>query len=95
MTKLLLTLPLLVALVSCQQPLRSAQAQQSPQTVIRDSSGRTTGTVTTDSQGTSVFRDAGGRTTGTASPDSQGTTTFRNDRGTTTGTASSPFPRGR
>ena len=87
MTKLF-ALPLLVALVSCQAPLRtSAQAQQ---TVVRDSSGHTTGTATTDSQGTTVFRDAGGRTTGTASTDSQGTTVFRDDRGTTTGTAQSP-----
>lgn len=90
MTKFLSIAALLLALVSCQQPLRSAQAQQ---TVIRDLSGRTTGTATTDSQGTTVFRDAGGRTTGTASTDSQGTTVFRNDRGTTTGTAQSPFPR--
>jgi hypothetical protein len=34
-------------------------------TTFRDSSGRTTGTATTDSGGTTTFRDAGGRTTGT------------------------------
>lgn len=82
------TLILLVAVGSCELPLRTADAQQQ---VIRDASGRTTGTVTTDSQGTSVFRDASGRTTGTASTDSQGTTIFRNDRGVTTGTAQRPY----
>ena len=40
-----------------------AQAQQ---TTLRDGSGRITGTVTTDSNGTITFRDAGGRMTGTA-----------------------------
>jgi hypothetical protein len=73
--------------------IRPAASQQSPQTTFRDSRGSTTGTATTDSQGTSVFRDAGGRTTGTASTDSQGTTTFRDSGGRTTGTASGP--RGR
>ena len=46
MTKLILALAV-AALASCQQPLRSAQAQQSPQQVYRDASGRTLGTATT------------------------------------------------
>jgi uncharacterized SAM-binding protein YcdF (DUF218 family) len=58
------------------------------QTTVRDSSGRTVGTVSTDSQGTRTFRDASGRTTGTATRDSSGTTTFRDSQGRTTGTAS-------
>jgi hypothetical protein len=57
------------------------------QTTFRDASGRTTGTATTNSQGTKTFRDASGRTTGTATTNSQGTTTFRDASGRTTGTA--------
>ena len=59
--KLLAMFSLLVALAAV-----PALAQQSPQSTFRDAGGRTTGTATTDSQGTTVFRDAGGRTTGTA-----------------------------
>jgi YD repeat-containing protein len=62
----------------------------SAQTTFRDASGRTTGTVTTDSNGTKTFRDASGRTTGTATTNSNGTTTFRDASGRTTGTASTP-----
>jgi hypothetical protein len=62
-----------------------ARAQNS--TTFRDSSGRTTGTVTTDSNGTKTFRDASGRTTGTATTNSNGTTSFRDASGRTTGTA--------
>lgn len=79
-----------LAIASCQMPLRNATAQQSPQQTLRDASGRTIGTVTTDSQGTQVFRDAGGRTTGTSSIDSRGNTTFRDAGGRTTGTLSPP-----
>jgi YD repeat-containing protein len=64
-----------------------AQAQQ---TVIRDGSGRITGTVTTDSNGMQTFRDGRGRTTGISTTDSNGTTTFRDASGRTTGTASGP-----
>ena len=82
----------LVALSLATSPV---YGQQSPQTTFRDAGGRTTGTATTDSQGTTVFRDAGGRTTGTATHGNQGgagnTTTFRDAGGRTTGTASSPF----
>jgi lipopolysaccharide export system protein LptA len=63
---------------------------QAQQTVIRDGSGRITGTVTTDSNGTKTFRDGTGRTTGTATIDANGMTTFRDARGRTTGTASGP-----
>jgi hypothetical protein len=61
------------------------------QTTFRDASGRTTGTVTTDSYGTKTYRDSGGRTTGTATRGSQGTTTFRDAGGHTTGTAARPY----
>jgi hypothetical protein len=57
------------------------------QTVIRDSAGRTVGTVSRDSAGTETFRDSAGRTTGTATRDSGGTTTFRDNMGRVTGTA--------
>jgi YD repeat-containing protein len=66
----------------------AAMAQN--QTTFRDASGRTIGTVTTDSNGTKTFRDGSGRTTGTATTDSNGTTTFRDAGGRTTGTASRP-----
>jgi YD repeat-containing protein len=65
--------------------ITAASAQN--QTTFRDASGRTTGTVTTDSNGTKTFRDGSGRTTGTATTNSNGTTTFRNEKGQTTGTA--------
>lgn len=90
--RLSLTLAAVLLLTSCQAPLRSASAQQ---TVIRDAGGRTIGTATTDSQGTTTFRDARGSTTGTATPSDQGsagsTTTFRDSGGRTTGTASTPW----
>ena len=57
------------------------------QTTFRNEKGQTTGTVTTDSNGTKTFRDGSGRTTGTATTNSNGTTTFRNEKGQTTGTA--------
>jgi len=68
--------------------ITAASAQN--QTTFRGASGRTTGTVATDSNGTKTFRDAGGRTTGTATRDSNGTTTFRDAGGRTTGTATAP-----
>jgi hypothetical protein len=43
--------------------ITAASAQN--QTTFRDASGRTTGTVTTDSNGTTTFRDGAGRITGT------------------------------
>jgi YD repeat-containing protein len=67
-----------------------AAASAQNQTTFRDASGRTTGTVTTDSNGTKTFRDAAGRTTGTATIDANGMITFRDASGRTTGTASPP-----
>lgn len=64
-----------------------AHAQQ---TTVRDSSGRTVGTITTDSAGTRTFRDGSGNTPGTSTRDSAGTITFRDSSGRTTGTASGP-----
>ena len=64
-----------------------APAAAQNQTTFRNSQGQTTGTVTTDSNGTKTFRDGSGRTTGTATTNSNGTTTFRNSQGQTTGTA--------
>jgi hypothetical protein len=71
----------------------SFAAHAGEQQVIRDASGRTIGTATTNSQGTTVFRDAGGRTTGTASTTPGGFTTFRDSSGRTTGTTTIPSPR--
>jgi hypothetical protein len=68
--------------------ITAASAQN--QTTFRDASGRTTGTVTTDSNGIKTFRDASGRTTGTATTNVNSattTTTFRDGSGRTTGTA--------
>jgi YD repeat-containing protein len=62
----------------------------SAQTMFRDASGRITGTVSTDSNGTKTFRDGSGRTTGTATRDSNGTTTFRDAGGRTSGTITAP-----
>jgi len=81
MSAIALCVTILLALVT------AASAQQ---TTIRDGSGRITGTVTTDSNGTKTFRDSSGRTTGTATRDSNGTTTFRDAGGRTTGTATAP-----
>jgi YD repeat-containing protein len=67
-----------------------ATAASAQQTTFRDASGRITGTVSTDSNGTKTFRDGSGRTTGTATRDSNGTTTFRDASGRTTGTATAP-----
>jgi hypothetical protein len=70
--------------------LLSVFAHAGEQTRFYDNRGNSTGTATTDSQGTTVFRNDRGNTTGTASTDSQGTTVFRDDRGNVTGRASRP-----
>jgi hypothetical protein len=57
------------------------------QTTFRDSSGRQTGTASTNSNGVTTFRDATGRQTGTATTNGNGTTTFRDGSGRMTGTA--------
>jgi YD repeat-containing protein len=74
---------LTIALLLASTVLAAAQNQ----TTFRDASGRTTGTVSTDSNGTQTFRDSSGRMTGTATRDSNGTTTFRDSSGQMTGTA--------
>jgi uncharacterized protein YfaS (alpha-2-macroglobulin family) len=89
MTRLLFAAATLTALI----PATAAMAGE--QITLRDASGRTIGTATTDSQGTTTFRDAGGRMMGTASRSGQGTTTFRDAGGQTTGTASTPSGRPR
>ena len=73
--------------------LARAQQYSIPDTVVRDSMGRTTGTIATDSAGNQTFRDAQGRTTGTTSHDGGGTTTFRDSQGRTTGTMTRPSYR--
>jgi hypothetical protein len=57
----------LVTIVLMLAMIPAALAQQS---TFRDASGRITGTVSTDSNGTKTFRDSMGRTTGTATRDS-------------------------
>ena len=88
-----LALALLVALASCQVPLRNAEAQQSPQQTYRDAGGRTIGTATQSGNQT-IYRDSGGRTTGSATTDSQGNTVYRDAGGRTQGTLTAP-PRPR
>jgi YD repeat-containing protein len=78
MTKIILALAVVLA---------AGLPVQAQQTIIRDASGRITGTVTTDSNGQQTFRDGSGRTTGTANTDSNGTITFRDAGGRMTGTA--------
>jgi hypothetical protein len=72
-------------------------ASAEPQTRFRDASGRTTGTATRDSNGTTTFRDASGRTTGTATFSNHGsaggTTTLRDAGGRRT--ASTPWVPGK
>jgi YD repeat-containing protein len=70
--------------------LALATTASAQQTTFRDASGRITGYVSRDSNGTRTYRDGSGRTTGTATRDSKGTTTFRDATGRTTGTATAP-----
>jgi len=74
MTKILLALAL--ALLATEA---SAQSRQ-----YYDSSGKSLGRSSTDSQGTTTFYDAGGRITGRASK-SGDTTTVYDDRGRNVG----------
>ena len=88
-----------VAVVGVIAMITLARAQQYsiPDTVVRDSMGRTTGTISTDSAGNQTFRDASGVTTGTASHSFGGSagnvTTFRDAQGRTTGTVTRPSYR--
>ena len=62
---------------------------ESQQIRVYDAHGRSIGTATTDSQGTTTFRDSRGSTTGTASTSAgRGTTVFRDSRGRTIGRSS-------
>ena len=64
-----------------------ANAQESPQQVFRDASGRTIGTAARSGNQT-IFRDSRGATTGSATTDRTGNTVFRDSRGSTIGTSS-------
>jgi YD repeat-containing protein len=50
-----------------------------------DASGKSVGTSSTDSQGTTRFYNAAGKNVGTSSTDSQRTTTFYDSRGKVVG----------
>jgi hypothetical protein len=65
-------------------------ARGAEQTRLYGPDGRSVGTATTDSAGSTTFRDARGRTTGTSSTTSDGATTFRDPRGNVTGRAFTP-----
>ena len=76
-----------ITIVALTLAMITAASAQNP-TTFRDASGRTTGTVTTDSNGTKTFRDASGRTTGTDQPPTAtARRRYRNEKGQTTGTA--------
>ena len=55
-------------------------------TYYRDSSGRLTGSVTTDGNGKTVYRDGQGRIQRTVTTDRNGKTTFRDSSGRIVGT---------
>ena len=57
------------------------------QTHIYDSRGRSVGTATTDSQGSTRLRDERGRSVGTSSTTSNGTTNFFDARGNRVGSS--------
>jgi YD repeat-containing protein len=64
----------------------AAQTQQR----VYDSAGRSVGTRSTDSAGTTRYYDAQGRSLGTSSTDSQGTTRLYDARGRSLGTVTAP-----
>ena len=55
-------------------------------TYYRDSSGRLTGSVTTDGNGKTVYKDGQGRIQRTVTTDRNGKTTFRDNLGRIIGT---------
>jgi hypothetical protein len=69
------------------------------QTTFRDSSGRTTGTATSQGDGTVKFRDAQPRSTGSATTDPSGQTKYYDASGKVIGTSNgpvrAPFPERR
>src|SRR5262245_16560210 len=72
-----------VLLAACQQPLRSAHADER----FYDRSGNALGSSRVDSNGVTTFKDRSGFTTGRARTDSNGTTTFYDKSGNVTGKA--------
>jgi hypothetical protein len=56
----------MIRAILCVSILFSTAAYGGEQTRVYDSRGRSVGTATTDSQGTTVFRDSGGNTVGSA-----------------------------
>jgi hypothetical protein len=82
--KVVLTLCAAMTLAVSSINIASAQSK----TTYRDSSGRTTGSATTNSSGKTTYRDASGRTTGSSSTNSSGKTTYKDASGRTTGTSS-------
>lgn len=83
--KAVLTVCAAITLAVSSVSIASAQSK----TTYRDSSGRTTGSATTDSSGKTTYRDPSGRTTGSSSTNSSGKTTYRDPSGRTTGTSTS------
>ena len=81
--KVVLTICAAITLALSSISIASAQSK----TTYRDSSGRTTGSATTNSSGKTTYRDASGRTKGTASTSSSGKTTYRDASGRTTGSS--------
>jgi YD repeat-containing protein len=74
--------------------LTAGAAMAAEQTRLYGPDGRSAGTATTDSAGTTTYRDAQGRTIGTATT-SGGTTTFYDARGNVTGRSTAPPPEKR
>jgi YD repeat-containing protein len=60
------------------------------QRTFYDSSGKVTGKIATDSQGSSRIYDPSGKVTGRTATDSQGTTTFYDASGHVIGKATKP-----
>ena len=81
--KAVLTVCAAITLAVSSIGIASAQSK----TTYRDSSGRTTGSATTNSSGKTTYRDSSGRTTGSATTNSSGKTTYRDASGRTTGTS--------
>lgn len=88
MTKLL-TFVTVLALVSCQQPLRTASAETQN---IYDARGNKIGSSTTNGNTTDYY-DARGNRTGSATTSPSGTTNFFDTRGNREGSTTAPFGR--
>ena len=66
--------------------LACALASGAETTYFRDSSGRLTGSVTTDGNGKTVYKDGQGRIQRTVTTDRNGKTTYRDGSGRLIGT---------